>query len=100
MSGGLPQTDVPVPSFAAGNGTSFYMYVDGEGNLSLLRVQSTGRRKVQAPAVAASPDARPQPTRTGFGPVGSVRRLVLTAIFEIAVIAVLGTALTAYALAR
>ena len=90
----------PGHAAAKGNGTSFYMYVDGEGNLSLLRVQRTGRLKVQAPAVAASYDARPQPIRSGVMPAGSIRRLVVAAIAEIAFIAVLGTALTAFAFAR
>ncbi len=100
MSGGLPQAGVTIPDFQTGNGTSFYMYVDGEGNLSLLRVQRTGRQKVQAPAVAASLDARSQPIRSGVMPAGSIRRLVVAAIAEIAFIAVLGTALTAFAFAR
>ena len=100
MSGDFPE-GVSLPTIESGGiGTSFSFYEDGEGNLTFLRVQRTGRRVSPPPPAPAPSGSQPVPHHVTFAPRGSVRRLVLTALAEIAVLVVLGTALTAYALAQ
>lgn len=104
MSEGLPFEVVPTPSWRPHPtptpvGTAFFLYVGGDINLSIVPAQGVrGATPPSAPSGSAAATDRPVAPRTS--PSHPIRRLVLTALAEIAVLLTVGLALTALAKGR